>query len=209
MTASTKLAPDWERIEQLYRAGVLSVREIATENNVSHTAIQKRSKSHGWERDLGAKIKAKANALVAKSGVATQVATETAVSDRAIVEANAKVIADVRIAHRQDIARARSLAMSLLSEVETQTDYPDLLEQLEGVLRGDNDAQDAMLKVFNRVTSTSGRIDNIKKLSESLKVLVGMEREAYEVGTDPNNTGDQATTGLAVLDALKRKHDSQ
>ena len=44
--------PDWERIEQLFRAGLLSVREIASACGVSHTAINKRSKAEGWDRDL-------------------------------------------------------------------------------------------------------------------------------------------------------------
>lgn len=58
---SQKAAPDWERIEADYRAGLLSVREIAASNGVSHVAIGKRAKRDGWERDLQAKIKAKAD----------------------------------------------------------------------------------------------------------------------------------------------------
>ncbi|MFJ7797182.1 hypothetical protein [Pseudomonas sp. NPDC096950] len=48
--------PDRERIEQLFRAGLLSVREIASASGVSHTAIKERSKAKGWERDLEAKV---------------------------------------------------------------------------------------------------------------------------------------------------------
>lgn len=64
MAQEKKKAPDWERIEADYRAGFLSVREIAAALGVSHVAIGKRAKRDGWERDLGAKIKAKAEALV-------------------------------------------------------------------------------------------------------------------------------------------------
>lgn len=176
-----KLAPDWERIEADYRAGLLSVREIAAANGVSHTAIQKRAKTQGWERDLQAKIKAKADALVAKSEVATEVATEKAATERVVVDANAQVIADVRVSHRRDIARARNLAMKLLDELEIQTDNTDLLEQLEAALSSDDDSPDGLMRVFNRVTSTSGRIDSAKKLAEAMKVLVSMEREAYGI----------------------------
>lgn len=49
-----RAAPDWERIEADYRAGLLSVREIAAANGVSHVAIGKRVKRDGWERDLNA-----------------------------------------------------------------------------------------------------------------------------------------------------------
>ena len=42
MAAAPKI--DWERVEADYRAGLLSVREIAAAHSVSHTAIGNRSK---------------------------------------------------------------------------------------------------------------------------------------------------------------------
>ncbi|MGX9080421.1 hypothetical protein ACWTQY_31690, partial [Klebsiella pneumoniae] len=45
-------APDWERIELDYRAGVKSLREIADGSGVSHVTISKRAKKEGWVRDL-------------------------------------------------------------------------------------------------------------------------------------------------------------
>ena len=70
--------PDWEAIESAYRAGVQSVREIAAQHGITHGAINKRAKRDGWERDLKAKIKAKADALVSKREVSTLVSTKTA-----------------------------------------------------------------------------------------------------------------------------------
>jgi hypothetical protein len=116
---------DWERIEQDYRAGLLSVREIAASQGITHGAINKRAKLNKWERDLTAKIKAKADALVSKREVSTEVSTEQVATDRAIIEANAEVIANIRLAHRKDIGRARKLAMGLLDELELQTDNRD------------------------------------------------------------------------------------
>ena len=178
--AQEKKAPDWERIEADYRAGLLSVREIAVAQGVSHVAIGKRAKRDGWERNLQAKIKAKADALVTKAEVTKEVTSEQAVTERRIVEANAQVIAEIRVSHRRDIARARSLAMKLLDELEIQTDNIDLLEQLETARAGE-DGSDGLSRAFQRVTSTSGRIDSAKKLAEALKVLVSMEREAYGI----------------------------
>mgnify|MGYP003579787045 CR=1 FL=1 len=154
MAQKEKSAPDWERIEADYRAGVLSVREIAASQGISHTAIQKKAKAEGWERDLGAKIKAKADRLVAKREVATQVAAERVEPDRAIVEANAEVIAQVRLTHRGDIARARKLCMSLLAEIEVETDNLALFEELGELLRSDDDkGQDKRNDVYRRVIS--------------------------------------------------------
>ncbi|UIJ73383.1 hypothetical protein [Aurantimonas sp. HBX-1] len=39
---------DWACVEQDYRAGVMSVRDIARWYGVSHTAINKKAKTAGW-----------------------------------------------------------------------------------------------------------------------------------------------------------------
>lgn len=189
-----KARTDWERVEADYRAGLLSVREIAAAQGITHAAIQKRAKRDGWTRDLSAKIKAKADALVATSEVATQVATEKAATERTIVEANAQVIAGIRMAHRTDIARSRRLAMSLLMELEAETGNLDLFEELGDFLRADDEkAQDKRNDVYKRVISSAGRIDGMKKLAETLKVLVGLEREAYSIGNTPETPQEPAT----------------
>ncbi len=103
-------SPDWEAIESAYRAGLMSIREIASQHGITHGAINKRAKRDGWERDLKAKIKAKADALVSKREVSKQVSTETATNERILIEANAEVIANVRMEHRGDIRRARNIA---------------------------------------------------------------------------------------------------
>lgn len=176
MTERAKV--DWEKVERDYRAGVLSLREIGAANGCSHVAVSKRAKAEGWVRDLKAKIQAKAEALVNKAQVNALV---NAAKESETVDANAQVIADVRVTHRRDIARARSLAMKLLDELDIQTDNPDLLEQLETAISEGGDSPDGLMRAFQRVTSTAGRIDSIKKLSEAMKVLVGMEREAYGI----------------------------
>lgn len=180
MAQTEKTAPDWERIEADYRAGVLSVREIASAHGVSHTAINKRASKEGWVRDLSAKIKAKAEALVSKAEVSAEVSREKAETDRAIVDANAEAIARVRLSHRKDISRSRTLAMALLGELESQTLDPDLFERLgELMINVGGDAEIRLLEAYKRVISTPGRIDGMKKLSDTLKTLVGLEREAY------------------------------
>lgn len=180
-----KQQPDWERIEQLYRAGLLSVREIAAACGVSHTAIQKKAKALGWERDLQAKIKAKADSLVAKAEVAKEVATETMATERGIVDANAKVIADIRIGHRTDIGRYRRLANKLLEELEGLTDNRDLFEQLgELLLSPDDNGMDRLNDLYRKVIDLPNRTKVMKELGETLKNLITLERQAYGLAND-------------------------
>lgn len=182
MAQEQKKAPDWERIELDYRAGVLSVREIAASQGITHGAINKRAKRDGWERDLSAKIKAKADALVSKREVSNAVSTEKVATDRLIVEANAEAIANIRMAHRGDIRRSRDLAMALLSELEHETGGLDLFEQLGDMLVSPDDkGADKLNELYRKVISLPSRIDSAKKLAETLKHLIGLEREAYGI----------------------------
>ncbi|PIK76373.1 hypothetical protein [Pseudomonas sp. 382] len=174
-----KTAPDWERIEQQYRAGVLSVREIAAAGGVSHTAINKRAKANGWDRNLKAKIQAKADALVSKAEVSTEVSKETLATERGIVEANAQVIANVRISHRTDIGRYRKLANSLLEELEGMTDNKQLFEELGEILHNPEDTR--LSDAYHKVIALPSRTKTLKDLGDTLKVLIGLERQAYSI----------------------------
>lgn len=188
----TTKQPDWERIEQLFRAGLLSVREIAAACGVSHTAINKRSKAEGWDRDLNAKIKAKADSLVSKREVSTKVSTETLATERGIVEANAEVIADIRMAHRTDIGRSRRLANKLLDELESLTDEQGTIKELIAQFKdGDHDDGDAMADVLalaQKMGALPSRTKTMKELAETLKTLVLLERQAYDLDTKSGGT---------------------
>jgi hypothetical protein len=197
MAQEKKPAPDWERIEADYRAGLLSVREIASAHGISHAAISKRSKRDGWTRDLSKRIQDKAEQLVTTRTVTSEVTTEQAVTDRAIVEANAEVIAGIRLAHRKDISRSRTLAMALLGELEQQTGNLELFEQLGEMLRSPDDKGiDRLNDLYQKVISTPGRIDGMKKLAETLKNLIGLEREAYGLKIGEDGGGEDVPTSL-------------
>ncbi|NII73921.1 hypothetical protein FHW84_002494 [Dyella sp. SG562] len=202
-----KKPTDWERIESDYRAGLLSVREIAATHGISHTAINKRARTDGWDRDLSAKIKAKADALVSKREVSSQVSTERSETDRSIIEANAEVIANVRLAHRKDIGRARVLAMALLEELEGQTSNRELMEELGELLSGSKEQDglsDKMMAIYHAVTSLPGRTKTMKDLGDTLHKLITLEREAYSIA-DPK----QIKLGVSLEDLIAGDEDSK
>jgi hypothetical protein len=191
-------SPDWEAIESAYRAGLMSIREIASQHGITHGAINKRAKRDGWERDLKAKIKAKADALVSKREVSKQVSTETATNERILIEANAEVIANVRMEHRGDIRRARNIASSLFGELEAQCADVDALRKL-GDLMFDPDektGRDRLNEIYQKATSLPGRVKSMKDLSDTLKTLIGLDRQAYDID---GPVGDDATKKLSDL----------
>ena len=193
--AAGKAAPDWERIELDYRAGIKTLRQIADENGISHVAINKRAKRDGWARDLTAKIQAKADELVTKTLVTSLVTTEAKVAERQIVDANAQAAADIRLSHRTDIRRNRALVARLMDELEAQVgpENAALLAGLGEMMRGPDDAgQDKLNDLYRKVISLPERAKTAKTLAETLRITVDMERQAF--GMDAKGA-DGATPG--------------
>ena len=189
--------PDWERIEVEFRAGVLSTREIGSMHDISHTAINKRAKAHGWTKDLSSKIHAKAEALVAKQAVSTEVSSQQLATEREVIDAGATQIARVRIEHRADIGRSKRIANRLLSVLETLeiTEAPSsaaLEAKATAASSGKpfEPAATAPLKEHAHL---------LRNLAETQRVLIGLEREAYGLAqlADPS-------TPEAPVDPIER-----
>lgn len=187
--------PDWEAIESAYRAGVLSLREIASQHGISDTAIRKRAKKEEWTRDLAAKVKAKADDLVRKREVRGKVRSENKISERELVEATAEAIANVRMEHRGDIKRARELANLLFSELSAEcTDVESLHKLGELMLSPDDKGQDKLNVLYHKIISMPQRVKSMKDLSDTLKTLIGLEREAYSIKEDEPSSVNKGTS---------------
>jgi hypothetical protein len=213
MAQQKKAAPDWERIEADYRAGILSIREIAAAQGITDTAIRKRAKREEWVRDLAERIQAKADALVRTAQVRSEVRTESAISERELIASGAETLAHVHLTQRKDVGRARVLAMALLAELESETGNIELFEQLGVMLRSDDEkGQDKRNDLYQKVISSAGRIESMKKLAETLKTLIGLEREAYGLSdvqkvelTGKNGAPVFSPLSEASLDDLARR----
>ncbi|AWQ42494.1 hypothetical protein CAL61_05680 [Enterobacter hormaechei] len=174
--------PDWEAIETAYRAGVMSLREIASQHGISEGAIRKRAKRDDWSRDLNAKIQQKADDLVRKQEVRRTVRNESTLTERVLIEATAEVIATVRMEHRGDIRRARELTNTLFDELGAQCADVSALEQLGDIMFDPDDkGRDRLNEIYQKVISLPSRVKSMKDLSDSLKTLIGLEREAYSI----------------------------
>ncbi|MBI6340311.1 MULTISPECIES: hypothetical protein [unclassified Proteus (in: enterobacteria)] len=196
--------PDWEAIESAYRAGVMSLREIASQHGISEGAIRKRAKKDDWSRDLNAKIKSRADDLVRKEEVRKQVRTETTLSERVLIEATAEVIANVRMEHRGDIRRARELANVLFDELSAKcADVPALNKLGDLMFSPDDNGRDKLNEIYHSIISLPERVKSAKALSETLKNLIGLERQAYGLDdVQPNKTASQLSD---LMDDLSKE----
>ena len=105
---------NWEAIRLEYRQGVKSVREVARDHGISHTAIQKRAKKEGWQLDLSDPIRARAEQKRLEDMVTKSVATESEPASVAALVTEQQVAGqgivkqEVRVATEAAIARAQS-----------------------------------------------------------------------------------------------------
>jgi hypothetical protein len=177
---------DWAGIEPHYRAGVRALLDIGKEFGVSDAAIIKHAKKNGWVRDLSAKIKARAEAKVSAAAVSAEVSAQRSANEREIVEANAEMQKNVILAHREDIGGARDIASKFFLELRDVTGAADLIEQLRAALA--DEKVEAKLDALDRIAALPGRAGVLKSLTESLKNLIMMERQAFGIKDDATDT---------------------
>lgn len=200
MTKPKKPEIDWDSMEPEWRAGIKTKKQLAEEYGVSRAAIDKHWAKLEVTRDLGAKIRLEAEALVTREAVTREVTLADRVTEKEIVKANAEMQAGTILAHRKDIQRYRALCQSLLSQLEAETGEPELFSQIGELLAApDEKGTDKLNEAYVKAISLPSRIDGVKKLAETLKTLIGLERQAFGIddrggAEDPSTPDPKAAT---------------
>lgn len=74
--------------------------------------------------------------------------------------------------------------------MEGLTDNRDLFEQLGELLRSEDDkGQDKRNDLYMRVIDLPARTKTMKDLADTLKNLITLERQAYDLGNKPEGEG--------------------
>lgn len=178
---------DWEAIEREYRAGLLSIREIAKRNDCSDTAIRKKARQEGWDRDLSSKVRAKVRTKLVRTKVRTPQPSENE-----IVETAAEEAFQVETLQRADISRYRNISNKLLDELEAQTDGAGVIDQAKLALEQSDMV--GLATAVEKMTSLPERIRSFAQASTALKNYITLERQAYSLddsspppGTNPDD----------------------
>lgn len=154
-------AVDWEAVEREYRAGQLSVAEIARQNGVSAPLVFRRAKRDGWTRNLAERIREAVTARSVTDGITGATARET-------IELAAERGVQIVREHRKLIGRGHVIVGKLFGEVEN----------------ADGDA----ISLKDKATAFG-------TLTNSLKTLIGLERQAFNLGEE----GDGATVSASLM----------
>ncbi|WP_051261526.1 hypothetical protein [Desulfovibrio inopinatus] len=155
----TRKAPDWERIEREYRAGLLSVREIASQHGTTHASINRHAKKYGWTRDVSESIR---RAAKTKSSMrSTERSTWNAAHEREIIEEVSDFAASV-IKRHQHVA----------------ADLQDLVSQFAQEVKVSNDRLSVKTKNLNNLVQSLDRLVKIERQALNLDDTSTSEKQA-------------------------------
>jgi len=195
---------DWERIEVEYRAGILSIREIARRNGCSHQAISKHAKEEGWERDLTARVQ-----LAIKQKLIDRTARQNNITgslpkslpeeERQLIDIAAEDISRVVVLHRTHARKARKTVELLLGQLVDAAEHRSEIEaEIDKETGGDHSTvrRDRMLRA---VSLQSHSVISVN-LANSFKTLVSIERQAYALDEKESEKKSPLGDILADLD---------
>ena len=170
---------DWEKIEKEFRAGQLSIREIASQNGCAESGIRRKMKELGVERDLTEQIAQK----VRNSLVREEMRTSNPASEKEIIETAAARSVDVVRSHRIKISSGVKTVAALFDQLATVTEKrEEIIGEIEAETSDDENSnrRNIMLKAVALQANSSTAVS----LSLALKNLVGLERQAFGIKDD-------------------------
>jgi hypothetical protein len=103
--------PDWDAIEREYRAGQLSIRQIARQHGTRESTLRKRAQKQGWSRDLADVVRQRVQGDLMRSA-------HPMLSDDAIVDYAAARGVEVVRQHRDHLGRMQRIASMLALQLE-------------------------------------------------------------------------------------------
>ncbi|MDP2876748.1 MAG: hypothetical protein Q8O00_11230 [Holophaga sp.] len=118
----------WEQIREEYRAGALSVRDIAKAFGPTEAAIRLRAKKDGWERDLSDQVRAATRAKLDRS-----VATPGAPPSEIIEAASARNFTTLQ-GHIKRLGKLAEFEDQLIERLEQGLADMDRVGEAEGIL---------------------------------------------------------------------------
>lgn len=200
-----RVKADWETVEKDYRAGILSIREIAKQHAVSEGAIRKKAKLGDWQRDLTDKVREKVRAELVRTEVRNVNAQDKVRTEREIVDGAAATVVHVVREHRKDIATGRGIVSLLMSQLIDVAGQRSEFEQAIEIETADDKTTERRNKLMKAV-SIPMHAATVRDLSTAMKNLIGLERQAFNINGSEDKppepaTADQVNEGFADIRA--------
>jgi hypothetical protein len=180
---------DWERVQIDYSCGLMTLREIGAKHGITHGAVRKRALRDSWDRDLQARIQAKAAALVSKQAVSrTGIQKASVATEREVVTAEAQIIAGVQSRRRDRTDRLNAAFEAALAMAEKGAkDIPILADLRRIVDAMPEDQRPAALRQIadlEDVLASDAQITRVQRLMQSGTALSETEAHVYGLSRD-------------------------
>lgn len=192
----------WTKIERLFRAGVLSIYEIARETNTPEANIRYHAKKNGWKRDLTDEMRSRTRTKLVES-LAAGIDTKEDLrlkTDEQIIELAARTQVEVVRQHQTTLGNGHSLTMRMLSELDAATTHKGELEQLIRSTVAPIRQQAALAAV-----SLSARATTLRNLASSAREWITMERQAFNIAEDRGDNKEQRKLDEMTAEQLRQE----
>lgn len=190
-----KSLEDWAAIERDYRAGMLTVKEIARRHGLSDVSVYNKIKKLGWTQDLSTQVRKATKAKLQREELANVLATDREVIERASTEA-----AEIIKLQRKDIAELRALEAELKDQ---------LAHDLK--IRRDmtaNQVEPELLARFIELgikVPTLGQCSGVfRDIAQAQAKRIPLERKAYNLDDEGDNSTDPVQQLLDEIDGMTR-----
>ena len=184
----TKRKIDWEAITREYRAGQLSVSEIARKFDCRRETISRKMAELKIARDLSGSVK---KATASKVTKITSQVTGDNVTDEEIINAAAERSKDVILSHRKDINSLRELEAKLIDKI-----YNDptklYLAQYQGEI-----IEKTVLLTASELAMAANNLANVQNKR------IALERQAFNI--DEGGDGEGLTIEVVKFKRSKNE----
>jgi hypothetical protein len=203
---------DWDAMLPDWKAGIVSTAQIAENYAATHDGhrpfdyqIVDHFKRLRIPRDLKdqvvliAEVKAKQdNGEVLTREEELLLAARQL--DDGIIDVSASAIAGTLIGHRKQVKQYHNIVLSLLGEIEEQTANAEDFKALgELMYKPDAKGVDKLNAIYEKVLATPQRVDSVKKLVETSKILIGLERQALGIADNANGDANKGADEAGAL----------
>lgn len=195
---------NWKRVEEQYRAGLLSLEEIAREQGIVSGTIRHRAKKEGWKRDLTSEMRQRTRTLMvenlAKIADGKELAAHVeSVNDDRIIEQAAKTQIEVVRGHQQTLGRGHQLTFRMLDELEATTAHAGELQNLIT-----STVAPIRQEALRRAVSLSSRADILQKLATAARSWIALERQAFNIADDRGKDDEQKKVDDMTAEELRK-----
>jgi hypothetical protein len=168
----------------------------------SAAQICRRARAERWTQDLRDLVRQATSAAIIRD-IAVEATTSAQQSTTQTVLAVAEAIKQVIVRHRQDVAAARALTTSLMSELEAATKRSGaLLAMLDraGTTMDEAEAS-AFAAQAREFVKLHARVASMQKLADTMTRLHTLERKAFGIADDDGGTDPLDTMSTHELEA--------